>query len=110
MDGGFGYNVGVQAVAEIDGVDIIAAHIVSVRIFLVRNIAYHSRSLYMMVKKTCRKRLTAFMRTASRYNHASPDILKLVETSLGLRRSAGTHRTAARTKLRSVETAVFVPD
>jgi hypothetical protein len=27
------------------------------------------------VKKTCRKRLTAFINTASRYNHASPDIV-----------------------------------
>jgi hypothetical protein len=29
----------------------------------------------MMVKKTCRKRLTAFMSTANRYSHASPDIM-----------------------------------
>jgi hypothetical protein len=29
----------------------------------------------MIVKKTWRKRLTAFISTASRYNHASPDIL-----------------------------------
>jgi hypothetical protein len=29
----------------------------------------------MMVKKTWRKRLTALMMTAKRYNHASPDIL-----------------------------------
>lgn len=29
----------------------------------------------MMVKKTWRKRLTALMSTAKRYNHASPDIL-----------------------------------
>ena len=29
----------------------------------------------MMVKKTCRKRLTAFMSTASKYSHASPDIM-----------------------------------
>jgi hypothetical protein len=36
---------------------------------------YHSRSLYMMVKKTCRNRLTAFISTASRYSHASPDII-----------------------------------
>ena len=38
----------------------------------------------MIVKKTCRKRLTAFMRTASRYNHASPDILKVFEAARGL--------------------------
>lgn len=36
---------------------------------------YHSRSLYMMVKKTWRNRLTAFMSTAKRYNHASPDMV-----------------------------------
>lgn len=29
----------------------------------------------MIVKKTCRKRLTAFMSTARRYSHASPDII-----------------------------------
>jgi hypothetical protein len=40
-----------------------------------REKTYHSRSLYMIVKKTWRKRLTAFMSTAKRYNHASPDIL-----------------------------------
>jgi hypothetical protein len=27
---------------------------------------YHSRSLYMIVKKTCRNRLTALMSTANR--------------------------------------------
>lgn len=31
---------------------------------------------YIMVKKTCRKRLTAFSRTARRYNHDSPVILE----------------------------------
>ena len=36
---------------------------------------HHSRSLYIIVKKTCRKRLTAFISTASRYSHASPDII-----------------------------------
>lgn len=36
---------------------------------------YHSRSLYIIVKKTWRNRLTAFMSTAKRYNHASPDIV-----------------------------------
>lgn len=40
-----------------------------------RGEAYHSRSLYIMVKNTWRKRLTAFINTAKRYNHASPDIL-----------------------------------
>lgn len=32
----------------------------------------------MMVKNTWRKRLTAFIRTASRYSHASPDIMDKV--------------------------------
>ena len=40
-----------------------------------RNPTYHSKSLYMIVKKTCKKRLTAFMSTARRYSHASPDIM-----------------------------------
>jgi hypothetical protein len=43
-----------------------------------RFVAYHSKSLYMMVKKTWRNRLTAFMSTAKRYNHASPDILAVL--------------------------------
>jgi hypothetical protein len=29
----------------------------------------------MMVKNTCRNRLTALINTATRYNHASPDIV-----------------------------------
>lgn len=29
----------------------------------------------MIVKKTCRNRFTAFISTARRYNHASPDII-----------------------------------
>ena len=45
------------------------------RIQRVKELAYHSKSLYIIVKKTWRKRLTAFISTASRYNHASPDIL-----------------------------------
>ena len=40
-----------------------------------RNPTYHSKSLYIIVKKTCKKRLTAFMSTARRYSHASPDIM-----------------------------------
>lgn len=36
---------------------------------------YHSRSLYIIVKKTWRNRFTAFISTASKYSHASPDIL-----------------------------------
>ena len=35
----------------------------------------HSRSLYMIVKKTCKNRFTAFISTDKRYSHASPDII-----------------------------------
>ena len=44
-------------------------------VLLNRRVTYHSRSLYMMVKKTCRNRLTALINTANRNSHASPDIL-----------------------------------
>ncbi len=44
-------------------------------VFCLSGIPYHSKSLYIMVKNTWRKRLTAFMMTAKRNNHASPDIL-----------------------------------
>lgn len=37
----------------------------------------------MMVKKTWRNRLTAFMSTAKRYNHASPDILAVLGSRAG---------------------------
>lgn len=40
-----------------------------------RGRTYHSKSLYIMVKKTWRKRLTALISTASKYSHASPDII-----------------------------------
>ena len=38
-------------------------------------IAHHSRSLYIIVKKTCKNRFTALINTANRYSHASPDII-----------------------------------
>ena len=38
---------------------------------------YHSKSLYMIVKKTWRKRLTAFISTANRYSQASPDMVSV---------------------------------
>ena len=103
MDGNFGDDVGVEAVAEIDGVDVVAdlsaqhrlasgtkrtiAQAVGQLAQVVRGegeegkrgLAYHSKSLYMMVKKTWRNRLTAFMSTAKRYNHASPDILAVLQ-------------------------------
>jgi hypothetical protein len=38
-------------------------------------VTYHSRSLYIMVKKTWRNRLTALINTARRNSQASPDIM-----------------------------------
>ena len=35
-----------------------------------------SKSLYMMVKKTCMNKLTAFTITLNRYIHASPSVSK----------------------------------
>lgn len=76
-----GDNISVQAVAELDRVDIVTAENQSVmtpmRISRVSCggrhrqratgvVAYHSKSLYMMVKKTWRKRLTALTNTANR--------------------------------------------
>jgi len=43
-----------------------------------RRMAYTSKSLYMMVKKTWRKRLTALSNTARRKSHASPVIVAYV--------------------------------
>lgn len=36
---------------------------------------YHSRSLYIMVKKTCKNRLTALINTANKNSHPSPDMI-----------------------------------
>jgi hypothetical protein len=59
----------------------------------------------MMVKKTCRKRLTAFISTAKRYNHASPDILAvLCVRGLGLRESYRGFGRIERTSSARVET------
>lgn len=99
MHGSLGDDVGVQAVAEVDGVDVVAVvDITSASGTHIRCrgglltimkkeeegggggggfLAYHSRSLYMIVKKTCRNRLTAFISTANRKSHASPDILSV---------------------------------
>lgn len=97
--GSLGDDVGVQAVAEVDGVDVVTATgtlsaLVSSRGDQVRGEAtanscslaspsrgdfmtYHSKSLYMIVKKTCKNRFTAFISTANRNSHASPDILSV---------------------------------
>ena len=80
MDGSFGDNVGVQSVAEIDRIDVVAVQSkISLRLATDREFfAYHSRSLYIIVKKTWRNKLTAFINTANKYNHASPDIMPAV--------------------------------
>lgn len=95
MNGGFGNDVGVETVAEVNGVDVVTrwgrvvlagalearraatrACRAEVRARLShRRATYHSKSLYMMVKKTCRNRLTALINTDSRNSHASPDII-----------------------------------
>jgi len=115
VDGSFGDDVRVQAVAEVDGVDVVttggallaAVFGTAIRVQGINDVAsqalsrvlflfvtrqdearqheeskerrkkkkkkqergaraYHSRSLYIMVKKTWRKRLTAFISTAKR--------------------------------------------
>ena len=78
MYGSFWYNVCIKAVAQIDRIDVITT-LPDQRVVqndsTARVRTYHSKSLYIMVKKTCRKRLTALISTASRYSHASPDII-----------------------------------
>lgn len=84
VNGGLGDDVGVQAVAKVDRVDVVTVQEKGRRklAMLLRstarpvgfepvgypgeNEAYHSRSLYMMVKKTWRNRLTALINTANR--------------------------------------------
>ena len=107
--GSLGNDVGVETVAEVNWVDVVTRECVSY-VPLVRTPgvgesagageyssfaatapnsskrgfgAYHSRSLYMIVKKTWRKRLTALMSTAMRYSHASPDIMTVVRDRAG---------------------------
>ena len=103
MDSRLGNDVGVEAVAEFDRVDVVTAEdrlaqagrlylssghgrprassalaIARVDWAMTRaeeGTAYHSKSLYMMVKKTWRNRLTALINTANRKSHASPDIM-----------------------------------
>ena len=81
MDSSFWDNVCVESVAEVYRIDVITVHI-SNNIRPQGNSAYHSKSLYMIVKKTCRNRLTAFISTASRYSHASPDIMETLFKSV----------------------------
>lgn len=108
MDGGFGDDVGVEAVAQVDRVDVVTGRqwvslesFEDIRQLRVKHksatglrttsshransdaslevVTYHSRSLYIMVKKTCRNRLTALINTARRKSHASPDIMTKVK-------------------------------
>lgn len=113
MHSSLGDDVGVESVAEVNRVDVVTAN--DAISFNSREIAwlcrafksaklpfrdqderrtYHSKSLYMMVKKTCRNRLTALISTDNRYNQASPDIIFAVfvqgrrNSSLGVKRKA----------------------
>lgn len=83
VNGGLWDDVGVQTVAKVDRVDVVTAqekerselamalHSTARKLGaracrMQDNRAYHSRSLYMMVKKTWRNRLTALINTANR--------------------------------------------
>lgn len=83
MNGGLGDDVGVQTVAKVDRVDVVttqekerqelamiprstARKLGAQACWMQDNRTYHSRSLYMMVKKTWRNRLTALINTANR--------------------------------------------
>jgi len=95
VDGGLGDDVGVQAVAEVDRVNVVTGAKLACACIWARSAnssfvklcraaapeeqrcTHHSRSLYIMVKKTCRNRLTALINTARRYNHASPVIMRV---------------------------------
>ena len=64
----------------------------------------------MMVKKTWRKRLTAFMITAKRYNHASPDILTTsVDRSVTLERRRLQYSSGSETRRQLLLPVVVVP-
>lgn len=82
MDSGFGDDVGVKAVAKVDRVDVIAGEKKKKRekcqlVFCnmrgpkavawnMTGKTHHSRSLYIIVKNTWRKRLTALINTDKR--------------------------------------------
>lgn len=87
LDAGFGDDIGIEAVAEVNGIDVVAGNteneskvmLVSImKLILAKTFKTcsmqtdHSRSLYIIVKKTWRNRLTALIRTARRYSQASP--------------------------------------
>lgn len=110
MNGSFGNNVCVEAVAEVDGINVVTADqqtlammflcqpypcsrksclsSTKVKTWQISSIlrkrtyrmeeTYHSKSLYMIVKKTCKNRFTALISTANKYSHASPDIMAVV--------------------------------
>lgn len=88
MDGGFRKDVGVQSVAEVNGVDVVAFQIrvptsMFVNCFTPLSSPRKARGgTYMMVKKTCRNRLAAFNSTARRYSHDSPDIVYYLQGPL----------------------------
>jgi hypothetical protein len=78
VDSGFGDDIGVEAVAEVDGVDVVAGKRGGVSLDFAVDVdqtestgkeageTHHSRSLYIIVKNTWRKRLTALINTDNR--------------------------------------------
>lgn len=55
VNGCFGQDIGIETVAEVDWVDVVAVEAsvsFSYRHEIEGTVAYHSRSLYMIVKKT----------------------------------------------------------
>jgi hypothetical protein len=78
VDSGFGDDIGIEAVAEVDGVDVVAGKRGSVSLDFAFDVdqdgiqgkeageTHHSRSLYIIVKNTWRKRLTALINTDNR--------------------------------------------
>lgn len=78
VNGSFRDDVGVETIAEFDGVKVVTKvnqSINQVRTYrpvfvtffrYADRLTYHSKSLYIMVKKTWRKRLTALIKTANR--------------------------------------------
>jgi hypothetical protein len=58
-------DVHVEFIAQVNRIDVVA-------LLSETTESYASKSLYMIVKNTCRNRLTAFTMTLNKYSHASP--------------------------------------
>lgn len=89
MHRSLGDDVGIESIAEVNGVDVVtgstqlafskSTHLEAHLSKAAKDLStYHSKSLYMMVKKTCKNRLTALINTDRRNNQASPDIMMAV--------------------------------